>query len=98
MRAAATRAAAEGGRLIVPRDPYEPITAEMQEALRAAWPDGERLTIAWRLARDLDALRDLLAGRPVSADRLDREALFTARRRSLVQLRAPLELVHVEAA
>src|SRR5690242_3948206 len=80
---------------IVPRDPSQPITAEMRRALREAWPDGERLAAAWRLARDLETLSDLLAGAPVSEDRLDPEALFPARRRSLVQLGAPIELLIV---
>ena len=29
--------------MIAPKDPHEPIRAEMWEQLRAAWPDGERL-------------------------------------------------------
>lgn len=81
--------------MIVPRDPHVPISAEAWARLRERWPDGERLSWAWRLARDLDALADLIAGRPVSASRLDPEALFEARRRSLVQLRSPIELVDV---
>ena len=83
---------------IVPRNPWQPLTEEMRQALRDKWPDGERLTTAWRLARDLETLRDLLAGLRVAADRLDQEALFEARRRSLVQLRTPIALVNVSEA
>jgi hypothetical protein len=80
---------------VIPRDPWQPLPADWRELLAARWPDGERLVIAWRLATDVDTLGDLLAGLPVSPDRLDSEALFQARRRSLVQLRAPVELVNV---
>ena len=80
---------------IVPRDPWEPITEEMWAALREAWPNGERLAAAWRLAPDVDTCSDLLAGVPVSAGRLDQEALFESRRRSLVTLSAPIELLNV---
>jgi len=84
---------------IVPCNPHEPITLAMWEELSRRWPDRERLAAAWRLARDLETLADLIAGRVVAAERLDQDALREARRRSLVQLRAPIEFVDVlEAA
>jgi hypothetical protein len=78
---------------IAPRDPHEPITDEQWEQIRAAWPDRERLRVAWALARDVDALSDLLAGRTVHTSRLKPEALAKAREESLVQLRSPLSLL-----
>jgi hypothetical protein len=80
---------------IVPKSPDEPITRAMSEALRDAWPDGERLAVAFRLASDVDTCSDLLAGVPVSESRLDPGALFEARRRTLVQLSPPIALVDV---
>jgi hypothetical protein len=80
---------------IVPKDPRERITPAMWRALRNAYPNGERLAAAWRLARDLDTLGELLSGCSVSSDRLDPEAVFHARRRTLVTLSAPAELLNV---
>jgi len=79
--------------MIVSPDPFEPITAEQWDALRARWPNGERLTVAWRLARDVDALHDLLAGLPVSPERLKLDEVERARELRLVQLVAPLDLL-----
>jgi hypothetical protein len=81
--------------VIVPRDPLVLITPEMWQALRVKYPDGALLAAAWQLAKDPDALADLLAGLPVSQGRLNQDALVEARRRTLVQLRAPIELVNV---
>ncbi len=79
--------------MIVDRDPWTPITAKQWAELREAWPNGERLTVAWRLARDVDALADLLAGRPVAPGRINQRELAKARRASLVQLVAPIDLL-----
>lgn len=83
---------------VVPRNVYEPLPDGWREQLAERWPDGERLAWAFRLALDVETCADLIAGRPVSMSRLDSSALFEARRRSLVQLRAPLELVNVREA
>jgi hypothetical protein len=81
--------------VIAPANPLQPLPTGWRERLVARWPDGARLDAAWRLARDLETLADLLAGLPVAASRLDPDALVEARRRSLVQLRAPFDLVDV---
>jgi hypothetical protein len=83
---------------VIPPDPWEPLPEGWREQLAERWPDAERLEWAWRLARDVDTCADLIAGLAVSAGRLDPDALFEARRRSLVQLRAPIELVNVQEA
>lgn len=80
---------------IAPKDPRKPITEETRVALREAYPNAERLKVVFRLALDVDTAHDLLAGNPVSESRLDPEALFEARRLSLVQLRAPGELLRI---
>jgi hypothetical protein len=72
--------------VIAPKSASEPISAEMLEALREAWPNGVRLTAAWRLARDVDTLSDLLAGLPVDRDRLDPAGVAWARERRFVTL------------
>jgi hypothetical protein len=79
--------------VIAPRDTFEPITNDHWTQLRAAWPDGERLRLAWQLARDVDTLGDLLAGRTVDPSRLDQDELVRARRRKLVMLVSALELL-----
>jgi hypothetical protein len=81
--------------LIAPLDPREPITPEMDEELRAAHPDPLRIRVAMQLARDVEAFRDLYAGQPVDPARLNPAALAKARRRSLVHLAAPVDLVQV---
>lgn len=63
------------------------------ERLRKRWPDGERLRWAWRLARDVETCGELIAGRAVSQERLDEDALKEAHQKTLIELRAPLELV-----
>jgi hypothetical protein len=83
---------------VVPRNVYEPLPADWREQLAALWPDAERLAWAFRLANDVDTCADLIAGRAVSSSRLDESALLEARRRSLVQLRPPLELLNVREA
>ncbi len=65
------------------------------EELRQRWPNGERLVTAWRLAPDLDTCSDLLAGVPVSAERLDQVALAESWELSLVTLSAPIALLNV---
>src|SRR4051812_3511693 len=78
---------ATGATGIAPRDLFEPITPETLERLREAYPTYQRLSVAFALPlrpRDLDACRDLLAGRPVDPVRLDKAALFNARRKRLI--------------
>jgi hypothetical protein len=72
--------------MIVPRDPWEPITDEMRAKISALWPRHERLDLAWRLALDVDTCEALLLGDPVHPDRLDQHELERARRRRLVRL------------
>jgi hypothetical protein len=82
----------------VPRDPWSPISAETWQRLRESWPNGERLTLAWRLARDVDTLGDLLLGLPVDPDRIDRVELARARTRRLVRLDlSPADLLEARA-
>ncbi len=79
--------------MIVPRDPHEPLTRARWDALAAAYPVPHKIRIALRLARDLEACRDLLAGVPVDPSRLHRAELEWAKRKTLVQLVAPLDLL-----
>lgn len=79
--------------MIVPRDPWEPLPADWRERVTARWPDGARLTAAWALALDVDALADLLAGRAVDPSRLDPDEVIRSRRKRLVRLVAPAELL-----
>jgi aryl-alcohol dehydrogenase-like predicted oxidoreductase len=72
--------------VIVPRNPHEPLTPEMLEALRDAWPHPERIVVAMRVAGDVDTCAALLRGDPVNPDRLDQEGLRWARERRLVRL------------
>jgi hypothetical protein len=72
--------------VIVPHNPYEPLTDEHRAALKAAWPNAARLSAAWRLARDLHTLEQLLRGEPVHRDRLDPEWLAWASARDFVTL------------
>jgi hypothetical protein len=65
----------------------------MRDALRRRWPDAVRLDVAFRLARDVDAATDLLAGRAVDPARLDPDELVQARTLRLVRLAAPVDLV-----
>ena len=81
--------------MIAPRDPWQPLPPDWREQVTAKWPNAERLSWAWRLARDPETCGALIAGHPVDQRRLDPDALLEARRRSLVQLRAPLELLNV---
>lgn len=71
---------------IVPRDPYEPITAEMWAELRARYPHPQRIAVAMKLADDVETCEALLRGDPVDPDRVNTEALREARDRKLVRL------------
>ena len=85
--------------MIVPRDPWTPITAEMCEELHRRWPHPYRLVVAMRLARDLETCRELLLGLPVDPDRLDPQVLRWASERLLVRLDFhALDLLLEEAA
>ena len=79
--------------MIVSRDPLEPVTAEQVAALRARWPDGTRLALAWRLARDIETCGALIAGRAVDRDRLDPTELKQAYEQRLVRLERPIDLL-----
>lgn len=59
--------------------------------LEALWPDGDRLTVAWRLSTSLDVLRDLLLGRYVDPARLDQDWLRWAKRERFVALKPAIE-------
>lgn len=82
---------------VVPRDPFELLPADWREQLEEKWPDGARLTWAWRLARDLDACADLIAGRAVDPSRLDPSQLRLANEARLVVLVRPVDLLEVAA-
>ena len=82
--------------LVVSPNPYIPLPDGWRERLAAMWPDGARLTWAWRLAGDFHALADLIEGRTVDAARLDDRALVAASREQLVQLIAPATLFSIE--
>lgn len=71
---------------IASRDSLEPVTLEMRAALADAYPDAQRLLVAFRLALDVEACADLLAGRAVDPARLDQGELVTARRKRLLTL------------
>ena len=88
----------EGRPVIVSRDPHLPLTLGQREELERAYPEAQRLLAAIKLARDLDACADLLAGRPVDSARLDQAELASAKRRTLVRLVAPADLLEAEAA
>jgi hypothetical protein len=76
---------------IVPRDPCEPITGAMRLLLEWDYPDADRILLAMRLALDVGACEDLLAGRPVDPSRLDQAELAKAREKTLVRLVAPID-------
>jgi hypothetical protein len=80
---------------IVPRDTFEPLTDEIWEALHEAYSDENiaMVGVAMRLALDLETCRALLEGRPVDPVRIDQAELAKAKRRTLVQLVAPLDLL-----
>lgn len=83
---------------IIPRDITTPITADMRRRLRERWPNGERLTIAWRLAKDLETLEALLLGQPVDPSRVNQDELQRALEPRLVQLVRPIDVLHGRAA
>lgn len=62
----------------------------------ARWPDAGRLQIAFRLAVDVEACADLLAGRPVDPARLDPLQRAKAQEARLVQLVRPIDLVNID--
>jgi hypothetical protein len=78
---------------LVPLDPWTPIPASVWAELRRRYPSTARIMVAMRLAQDAATCADLLAGRPVDPDRVDRSELERAKRRSLVRLVAPIELL-----
>lgn len=75
--------------MIVPRDTYVSLTPAMQGRLLERWPGVQRLRVAWRIAGDVEALADLLAGCPVDPSRLDPQGLLWARTHELVALLPP---------
>lgn len=70
----------------IPLNTSEPITDTIRQHLNAAWPNPERLRIAFLLALDIDTCHALLAGDPVDPERLDQAALDHAAARRLVRL------------
>jgi hypothetical protein len=79
--------------IVPPDDTFEPITAEMWAALRDAYPNAAHLEVCFRLARDLTTCEALWAGETVDHRRLDQDEVFNARRKQLVQLVAPIDLL-----
>lgn len=63
------------------------------EYLKAKWPNGDRLMLAWRLAGDLATLEDLLLGHHVDPIRLDEEWLRWAKREKFVALKPAIEVL-----
>jgi hypothetical protein len=53
--------------------------------------------VALRVARDVDACRDLLLGLPVDPDRLDSDGLAWASERGWVQLARPIDVLRAAA-
>jgi hypothetical protein len=76
-------------------DPYDPRRAAWR---KAAWPDAERLGAAFRLALDVEACADLLAGRAVSPAQIDQKALAQAQQTTHVRLVAPADLLAIGEA
>jgi hypothetical protein len=82
---------------IAPRDPYTPITDAEWASLTAAYPDAQRLDVAFRLALDVATFDALLRGEPVNPSRIDKDGLRWAREHRFVQLVRPIDLL-LEAA
>lgn len=76
---------------IIPLDILELITPDMRRQLREAWPNAERLNVAWRLAKDLETCEALLLGQPVDPSRIDQNELERALEPRLVQLVRPID-------
>lgn len=83
---------------IVPRDPRVPLEFEHRYFLAQDYPDGLRLRVAFAIANDLGACRDLLAGRAVDPVRLNTARLQRARQAQFVQLVSPLDAAGLEVA
>jgi hypothetical protein len=83
---------------LVPLDPNEPLEFEHRYFLAKDYPDGLRLRVAFAIANDLDACRDLLAGRKVDPVRLDAVRVRRARQAGFVQLVSPLSAAGFEVA
>lgn len=71
---------------LVPRDPFEPLRAEVWANLERRYPHPARIVVAMALARDPEACQALLRGEPVDPARLDERALLAASARRLVRL------------
>jgi hypothetical protein len=56
------------------------------------------LKAAWKLARDVETLADLLAGCPIDQNRLNPEGLRWAMEHRLVRLERPIDLLIGEVA
>jgi hypothetical protein len=69
-------------------DPYDPRRVAWR---LAAWPNAQRLDVAFRLALDVEACAALLRGEPVDPSRLDQAELAKAREKTLVRLVAPID-------
>jgi hypothetical protein len=80
---------------VVPRDVSEPMTAAQWQLVRRDYPDAyvQRVRIAMRLALDVATCGALLEGRPVDPSRLDQAELARARKATLVQLVAPIDVL-----
>jgi len=70
-----------------------PLPEGWQERLRAKWPNGDRLTLAWNLSPSLEVLEDLLRGHYVDPARLDQEWLRWAKREQFVALKPAIDCV-----
>lgn len=68
-------------------------TAQHYPLTRAERIDLRRLSVAWRLAPDLDTLHDLLLGVPVDPAHLNTKDLDEAHKASLVQLVPPINVL-----
>jgi hypothetical protein len=78
--------------MTAPTDPYGPAAAERRAAM---WPDTDRLSTAFALARDVATCEALLRGDHVDPNRLDQDWLTWARKQKFVQLASPAELLGV---
>ena len=68
-------------------------TPDWLTVLQVARPCTQHTSVAIRLAKDVEACAALLRGEPVDPARIDPGELFTARRKRLVQLVAPVDLI-----
>lgn len=73
-------------------------TQPTHQQLRERWPDTQRLIVAFRLAKDIDACEALLLGQAVDPARIHQDELQRALEPRLVQLVRPIDVLEGRAA